>query len=95
VFISLLGCEFLPSVVVAKSCLTLLRSHGHLWDFPSRKRAAISISRDFPDSGIEPTFPAWQANPLMLSHLGSWYHEDIGLLAATGTHNRYASWTDG
>ena len=28
---------------------------------------------DFPDPGIKPTSPAWQADSLSLSHLGSFY----------------------
>ena len=26
---------------------------------------------ELPDPGIEPTYPAWQADPLSLSHMGS------------------------
>ena len=32
---------------------------------------AISFSGDLPDPGIKPMSPAWQANSLQLSHLGS------------------------
>ena len=91
VFISLLDCELLPSVVlvVAKSILTFLQSRGI---FQAGSGLPFPSPGDFPDSGIEPTFPAWQADSSMLSQLGSLYHQYCSLLAAIGTHNtRYAA----
>ena len=66
------------SYLVAKSCPTLLLAHGlahplsmgfsrqEYWSelpFPS--------PGDLPNSGIKLTSPAWQADSLPLSHLGS------------------------
>ena len=40
------------------------------WDFPGRKTGwgTTSSSRDLPDPGVKPTFPAWQLDSLPLSH---------------------------
>ena len=70
-------------LLVAKLYLTLLQPHGLQlarllrllcpWAFPGKilEWVAISFSRDLPDPGIEPASPAWQADSLPLSPLGS------------------------
>ena len=66
--------------LVAKSCLTIATP----WTIAHQVPLSMGFSRqeywswlpfpsqgDLPDTGIEPTSPAWQADSLPLSHLGS------------------------
>ena len=46
---------------------------------------------DLPDPGIEPTSPAWQADSLALSHLGSPCSNIEGLYQSLPTLNSYPS----
>ena len=40
------------------------------------------FSRDLPDPGIKPRFPAWQAGSLPLSYLGSYQQPNFAAAAA-------------
>ena len=64
--------------LIAKSCLTLLQPRGLLgflsMGFPRQEYwggLPFPLPGDLPDPGIEPSSPAWQADSLPLSHLGS------------------------
>ena len=65
--------------LVTKQCLTLWDPWTlsclllFPWDFPGKilEWGAISFSRDLPESGIEPTCPAWQVDSLPQSHWGN------------------------
>ena len=66
--------------LVAKSCLTLVisRAVAHQaplsMGFPRQEywsKLLFPSPGDFPDPGIKPDSPAWQADSLPLSHLGS------------------------
>ena len=72
--------------LVAKSCPTLvtpLSKTGHLvyvqGFFQEEYQSGLTFLSpgDLPDPGIEPVSPAWQADSLPLSHLGSppWHHK--------------------
>ena len=62
--------------LIAKSYLTL-QPHGPArllcpWDLPGKNTRVVAISffNGYSNPGIEPISPAWQANSLLLSHLG-------------------------
>ena len=65
--------------LVTKSCLTLLRPNEAYqaplsMGFPRQEYWSgllFSSPGDLPDPGIKPRSPAWQANSLPLSHIGS------------------------
>ena len=66
--------------LAAKSCSTLCSPmdynlpgsslHG-IFQVRILEWVAISFTRDLPDPGFKHTSPAWQVDPLPLSHLGS------------------------
>ena len=75
------GAWKISSCLVAKSCMALLLLHGLLvhqpplsMGFPRQEywsRLQFPSLGDIPDTGIKPVSPAWQADSLPLSHLGS------------------------
>jgi len=57
------------SCVVCQAPLSMKFSRQEYWS-----GLPLPAPRDLPDSGIEPTSPAWQADSLSLSPLGSLLH---------------------
>ena len=78
---------YIKLCLVAKSCPTLWQLHGLElarllcpWDFPGKNtgvgchfvfQGIFLFPGDLPDSEVKPVFPVWQADSLLLSHLGS------------------------